>query len=44
MRETKVIFSFSVIKEFVVQKYSVICKVEPVLISDNIKMHAQASL
>jgi hypothetical protein len=43
MRETKVNFSFSVIKDSVVQKDSVICKVEPVL-SDNIKMHTQASL
>jgi hypothetical protein len=37
MRETKLGFSFSVIKDSIVQKYSIICKVEPVLISDNIK-------
>jgi hypothetical protein len=43
MRETKVSFSFSVIKDSFVKKDSIICKVEPVL-SENIKMHAQASL
>jgi hypothetical protein len=43
MREAKVSFSCSVIIDSFVQKYFVICKVKLVL-SDNIKMHAQASL
>jgi hypothetical protein len=43
MRESKVSFSFSFIKDSFVQKDCIICKVKHVL-SENIKMHDQAYL